>query len=66
MLRGHLLLTKFYKWHDRLTLPGGHIELGKTAKEALKREIKEEIGLNIESIRFLQFQEAINSPKFIY
>ncbi len=27
-------------------LPGGHIEVGEGAKEALKREIKEELGLN--------------------
>lgn len=64
--KGQVLLTQSYKWQDRFTLPGGHIELGETAEQALKREIKEEVGLDLESIRFLQFQEAIYSPEFIY
>ena len=33
---------------NRWTVPGGHIELGETVEETLKREIKEEIGLEIE------------------
>jgi nucleoside triphosphatase len=53
--RGQILLAKSYKWRNRFTLPGGHIKLGETALEALKREVKEEIGLEIELIRFLQF-----------
>jgi nucleoside triphosphatase len=61
-----VLLAKSHKWHNRFTLPGGHIELGETAEEALKREIREEVGLEIENIRFLQFQEAIYSPEFIH
>jgi nucleoside triphosphatase len=64
--RGQILLVRSYKWRNRLTLPGGHIELGETAEEALKREIKEEVGLEIDLIRFLQFQEAIHSPDFIH
>jgi nucleoside triphosphatase len=64
--QGRILLAKSSKWHDRFTLPGGHIEPGETVEEALKREIREEVGLEIEIIRFLQFQEAIYSPEFIY
>jgi nucleoside triphosphatase len=64
--RGQVLLAKSIKWLDRFTLPGGHIELGETVEEALKREIREEVGLEIEIIRFLQFQEAIYSPEFIH
>ena len=64
--KGQVLLAKSNKWQNRFTLPGGHIELGETVQEALKREINEEVGLEIEPIRFLQFQEAIYSPEFIY
>jgi ADP-ribose pyrophosphatase YjhB (NUDIX family) len=60
--KGQVLLAKSDKWQNRFTLPGGHIELGETAEQALKREIKEEVGLEIEPIKFLQFQEAIYSP----
>jgi len=63
--KGQVLLAKSNKWQNRFTLPGGHIELGETAEEALKREIKEEVGLEIGHIKFLQFQEAIYSPEFI-
>lgn len=64
--QGQVLLAKSSKWQNRFTLPGGHIELGETVEDALKREIKEEVGLEIKNIRFLQFQEAIYSPEFIY
>jgi nucleoside triphosphatase len=63
--KGQILLAKSSKWKDRFTLPGGHVELGETVEEALKREIKEEVGLEIEPIRFLQFQEAVYSLEFI-
>ena len=38
---------------DRLSLPGGGIELGKTTEEALKREFAEETGLDIQIDQFL-------------
>lgn len=34
-------------------LPGGHIEFGESAVSALKRELKEELGLSIRVQRFL-------------
>lgn len=40
-------------------MPGGHIELGERMVDALKREIKEETGLNIHDIEFIGFQEFI-------
>ncbi len=33
--------------------PGGHVEFGESAKKALKREIKEELGLNIKECSFI-------------
>lgn len=42
----------------RFSFPGGGVEIGEKIKNALKREIKEEIGAEIKIGEFLQFQES--------
>jgi len=61
---GRLFLMKSHKWNDQYVMPGGHIELGETMDAALKREIKEETGLDIYDIDFLCFQEFIMDHEF--
>ena len=61
---GEILLVKSFKWKDFWTVPGGHIEVGETAENAVKREIKEEVGLDISSARLLLIQEAIYPKNF--
>src|SRR5438046_8730578 len=56
---GKILLAKSHKWFNKYTLAGGHIEVGETMKEAVKREVKEEVGLDVEVVEFLLMQEAI-------
>ena len=53
-----------YKWLGKYTLPGGHIELGESAEKALKREVKEETGLNAYDIKFICHQEFIFDKAF--
>jgi len=62
---GQLLLVK----HDHLgrtgTLwapPGGGMEYGESAEEALKREFKEETNLSVEIINFLFVHEYLDPP----
>jgi len=59
-----ILLIRSHKWQNRYVIPGGHIELGETMKQALTREIKEETGLDIYDIEYLEFQEFIHDPGF--
>jgi nucleoside triphosphatase len=62
--QGKILLTKSHKWFDKYTLPGGHIEVGETMKEAVAREVKEEVGLDVEVAQMLLMQEAIFAVEF--
>jgi mutator protein MutT len=45
--------------------PGGGVDFGETVEEAAKREIKEEINLDVEIKEFLGFKEIIR-PQFDY
>ncbi len=56
---GEVLIVRSSKWGDKFTVPGGHIELGERAEGAIKREVKEETGLDVEPVRLLLVQEAI-------
>jgi nucleoside triphosphatase len=57
--QGLILIVRSSKWNDRCTVPGGHIELGERAQDAIKREVKEETGLDVKSVKLLLVQQAI-------
>ena len=61
---GKLLLLESHKWPGRYVVPGGHVELGERLEDALAREAKEETGLDVHSIEFINFQEFIYDPAF--
>jgi nucleoside triphosphatase len=61
---GKILLIKSHKWKNKYVIPGGHIKLGEKMVDALKREIKEETGLEIYDIEFITFQEFIFGEEF--
>jgi len=62
---GKILLVKSYKWGKKYTVPGGHIELGERSEVAVKREAKEEVGLDVEPVKLLLVQEAIFPQDYI-
>lgn len=61
--RGEVLIVKSPKWVT-YTIPGGHIEVNETMEEALLREVKEEVGLDVEIIRRIGVFDAIKPPEF--
>lgn len=62
--QGKLLLLQSHKWPGAYVVPGGHVELGERLEEAAVRETKEETGLNIYDLEFINFQEFIYDPAF--
>ncbi|MDO8626752.1 MAG: nucleotide exchange factor GrpE [Candidatus Magasanikbacteria bacterium] len=61
---GKILLVRGPKFGDFWTIPGGKVDLGETVEQALRREIKEEISVEIGKVEFVQFQDAINPPSY--
>ena len=53
---GNILLIKNRHGH-KYFLPGGGVEIGEPIEEALKREIKEETGIEVDMGNFLHFLE---------
>jgi len=62
---GNILLVRSYKWKNLLSVPGGHIELGEKAEEAIKREVEEEVGLEVIPKKLLLIQQAIFPENFV-
>jgi nucleoside triphosphatase len=63
--RREVLLVRSNKWGEKYTVPGGHIELGERAEDAIVREVKEETGLDSVVEDLLIVQQAIY-PKDYY
>ena len=59
-----VLMIRTHKWSNLWGIPGGKIKFGESSEAALRREIKEETGLDITDIRFVLAQDCIHSPEF--
>jgi len=62
--RGELLLLQSHKWPGQYVVPGGHVELGERLEEAVVREAREETGLDVRDIEFINYQQFIYDPAF--
>src|SRR5262249_8346990 len=61
---GEVLMIRTHKWSDLWGIPGGKIKWGEASVDALRREIKEETGLEISDIEFVLAQDCIHSKEF--
>ncbi len=62
--QGKVLLCDSHKWPGIYTVPGGHVELGETCEEALIRECKEEVGLDVKVDELISIQQVIRPKEF--
>ncbi len=62
--KNEILLIQQAKWNDQYCIPGGHVEYKESIEEAIKREVREEVGIDIEVVELLGVQDNINSEFF--
>jgi len=61
---GEVLMIRTHKWSNLWGIPGGKIKWGEPSVDALRREIKEETGLDVTDITFVLVQDCIHSKEF--
>ena len=62
--REKILLLKSLKWGGKYIFPCGHVEFGERLEEAVKREVREETGLEVKDLKFLRILEFIKSQEY--
>jgi len=61
---GEVLMIRTHKSSNRWGIPGGKIKTNEPALDALRREVREETGLELRDIRFELVQDCIEPPEF--
>ncbi len=61
-----ILLTKYSKGYKKYALVAGFVEIGETLEAAIKREVMEEVGLQIKNIRYYKSQPWAFSSSIIF
>jgi len=64
--KGQVLLVRSPKWNGgkMWLVAGGHVEVGETIKAAIEREIKEELGIEVEFERVFAVFDGVFPPEF--
>lgn len=61
---GKVLMIQSHKWSHCWGIPGGKIKPSEKALDAVRREVREETGLEITEIRFEMVQDCIDPSEF--
>jgi ADP-ribose pyrophosphatase YjhB (NUDIX family) len=59
-----VLIVRTTKWRGTWGVPGGKLDWGESLQEALLREFREEVALDLHQVRFALLQEAILDSQF--
>ena len=62
--RGEIFLGKSTKFGGLWIVPGGHLKYGEKLKDCVIREIREELGIELDEIDFLNIQESIRPSDY--
>jgi nucleoside triphosphatase len=62
--KNEILLVRSYKWADKWVVMGGHVEWGETIADAVAREAKEEVGLEVSFTKVIEVVEFVFDPGF--
>lgn len=62
--RGEVLMVHTHKWSNLWGIPGGKIKPNEPSEVALRREVFEETGLTLDSVKFEMVQDCIQPPEF--
>ncbi|MFB6209794.1 MAG: NUDIX domain-containing protein [Candidatus Nanohaloarchaea archaeon] len=57
--KDEIFLMKSPKWDGQWLVPGGHVEKGERIEECVKREVEEEVGLEVDDIELVTVLEGM-------
>ena len=61
---GKILLIKSGKWSGKFTLPGGKVEEGESLREAVEREVMEELGMKVKAEKIVSVGEYLKEGNY--
>lgn len=59
-----VLLVKSHKWGNKWICPGGKVNPGERLEDAVRRETREELGIDLNEVIYWHFSQHINPQHF--